>query len=310
MTVIDVRADANAAKAVVEAIHNNSKPCEQQEWNQDENDLRYCNHYNEAHNINVAEPDVKKGVNTCREDHFAPVTPGKVLDESPGPEVKSPVAVAPSAETQELRPFCHEETILIFDWDDTCLPSAWVQSQGLRLDEDSVLEEWQRGQLLEVANTVMETLRVAKQHGTVVLVTNAERGWIELSCQKFMPTLYPTLENIKLMSARTTYETPTVTSPLDWKLKAFESEIQRVLSSETINAPERRKNILSLGDSMHEREALLRATANMPNCRSKSLKFVERPDISQLCKQHSLITGCFERIIHHDGNLDLCIRCS
>jgi len=146
--------------------------------------------------------------------------------------------------------------------------------------------------------------------GTVVLVTNAERGWIELSCQKFMPSLYPALESVKLLSARTTYESPTLASPLDWKLCAFESEIRRVFGADVVLEPERRKNILSLGDSMNEREALLRACASLPNCRSKSLKFVERPDISQICKQHSLITGCFDRIVHHDGNLDLCIRCA
>lgn len=180
----------------------------------------------------------------------------------------------------------------------------------LRLDEDSKVSDSQRQQLNEVANITMETMRIAKQHGTVVLVTNAERGWIELSCQKFMPSLYPSLESVKVLSARTTYETPTMSSPLDWKLNAFESEIRRVFGEAGVNEPSRRKNILSLGDSMHEREALLRATASLPNCRSKSLKFVERPDISQICKQHSLITGCFERIVHHDGNLDLCIRCA
>jgi hypothetical protein len=217
----------------------------------------------------------------------------------------------PSAgQAQELRPFSHEETFFIFDWDDTVLPSAWVQGQGLRLDEDSKVSESQRQQLNQVANVAIETLQVAKQHGTVVLVTNAERGWIELSCQKFMPSLYPVLENVKLLSARTTYESPALSSPLEWKLRAFESEIVRVFGAEDLSEPSRRKNILSLGDSMHEREALLRATAAIPNCRSKSLKFVERPDIGQICKQHSLITGCFDRIVHHDGNLDLCIRCN
>lgn len=38
---------------------------------------------------------------------------------------------------------------------------------------------------------------MAKQLGTVVLITNAERGWIELSCQKFLPTLFPALESVK-----------------------------------------------------------------------------------------------------------------
>jgi hypothetical protein len=219
-------------------------------------------------------------------------------------------AATPTAETEELRPFLLEETILIFDWDDTILPSAWVQSQGLRLDEESKVSDSQRQQLNEVAESVSETLRLAKTLGIVILVTNAERGWIELSCRKFLPTVYPILENVKLLSARTTYESPTLASPLDWKLCAFESEIYRVFGQDVVIAAARRKNVLSLGDSMHEREALLRATASLPNCRSKSLKFVERPDIGQICKQHSLITGCFDRIVHHDGNLDVCIRCA
>jgi hypothetical protein len=166
-------------------------------------------------------------------------------------------------------------------------------------------------ELGKVAAVAAETLRIAKQHGTVVLVTNAERGWIELSCQKFMPTLLPSLENVKAVSARTSYETPEVSSPLDWKLRAFESEIYRIYGLEAMNkCGGGRKNVLSLGDSFHEREALLQVTASLPNCRSKSLKFCERPDIHQICKQHSLVTSCFDQIVHHDGNLDLCIRCA
>jgi len=245
---------------------------------------------------------------------FAPIGAGQVRASSSGPEQQSDAAAAgDSAATRqatEEAAFSSEETVLIFDWDDTVLPSTWVQGQGLRLDDGSEVSAWQREQLAEVANVAAETLRIAKQHGTVIIVTNAERGWIELSCQKFMPTLFPTLENIKVLSARTTYECPQRSSPLDWKLAAFSSEIQRSFGVETLESPERRKNVLSLGDSVHEREALLRATKDKPNIRSKSLKFVERPDIGQIIKQHSLVTSCFERIVHHDGHLDLCIRCA
>lgn len=204
--------------------------------------------------------------------------------------------------------FTFEETFLIFDWDDTICPSSWVQSQGLRLDESSEVSPDQRTLLAEVAKTSAQILQTAKRYGKVILITNAERGWIELSCMKFMPTLFPVLEGIKIVSARTAYDTPRST-PLDWKLLAFDAEIRRTYG-EGLHQPERRKNVLSLGDSFHEREALLRATASINNCRSKSLKFVERPDLNQICKQHNLVTGCFERIIYHDANLDLCIRCA
>jgi len=216
----------------------------------------------------------------------------------------------PAAAAVEAK-FTMEETVFIFDWDDTVLPSTWVQRQGLRLDEGSSVNACQREQLAEVANLAAETIRLAKQHGRVVFVTNAERGWIELSCQKFLPTLAPSLENVKLLSARTTYECARNASPLEWKLRAFEDEIARNYGGvEALVDPSRRKNVLSLGDSVHERDALLRATTSLPNCCSKSLKFAERPDLSQICKQHSLVISCFERIVHHDGNLDLCIRCA
>jgi hypothetical protein len=236
---------------------------------------------------------------------FAPVA----VAASPAPAAAATQLPPPSNDADKVR-FAAEETVFIFDWDDTVLPSTWVQFQGLRLDDASMVNAWQQEELGKVAAAAAETLRIAKQHGTVVLVTNAERGWIELSCQKFMPTLLPSLENVKVLSARSTYETPEVSSPLDWKLRAFESEINRIYGLEAKHEPEGRKNVLSLGDSFHEREALLQATNTLPNCRSKSLKFVERPDIRQLCKQHSLVTSCFDQIVHHDGNLDLCIRCA
>jgi len=232
---------------------------------------------------------------------------GSACSRPSAPQVGPPNPCRPAAQTDDK--IRAEDTFFIFDWDDTVLPSTWVQRQGLRLDTASQPNEEQRELLAEVATAAGKTLRAARQHGTVVLVTNAERGWIELSCQKFLPTLSPTLENMKLVSARTTYECPQCSSPLDWKLRAFEAEINHYFGSDAMMDQSKRKNVLSLGDSVHEREALLRATTSAPNCHSKSLKFVERPDISQICKQHELITNCFDRIVHHEGNLDLCIRC-
>jgi len=203
--------------------------------------------------------------------------------------------------------FVAEDTILIFDWDDTVLPSTWIQEQGLRLDDDSIPNEEQQARLEKMAASVAQTLSIAKRHGKVILVTNAEHGWIELSCQKFMPALVPYLEDVKILSARSTYEHQGVASPFEWKYLAFESEICCFYDALAVDG---RKNVISFGDSAHEREALIRVTERMSNCRTKSLKFVERPEVEQLLKEHELISGCFRHIVNHDGNLDLCIRCS
>jgi len=209
----------------------------------------------------------------------------------------------------EPPPFFTADTILLFDWDDTVLPSTWISEQGLRLDT-SVISEEQQVTLQRLADSAGRTLEAAKRYGKVLLVTNAEDGWIEMSCQKFLPSLWQRIEGVKRLSARSTYEQKGVLSPFEWKYLAFESEIGAFCRERSPEAcDERRKNIISFGDSAHEREALIRVTENLQKCCTKSMKFVERPDVEQLLREHELISGCFRYIVNHDGNLDLCIRC-
>mmetsp|Transcript_594 Transcript_594/g.1449 ORF Transcript_594/g.1449 Transcript_594/m.1449 type:complete len:284 (-) Transcript_594:356-1207(-) len=203
------------------------------------------------------------------------------------------------------RPFAPEDTIFIFDWDDTVLPSTWFVRQGLRLDSASQPTDEQRAELRAMASTAIRTLRVAKRHGHVILITNAERGWIELSCRKFMPELWPCIEGLKILSARAAYEKAgVVTSPFVWKILAFQNEIEGLCQT---LAPDRRLHVISFGDSAHERRALMQATEDMANCCRKSIKFIEQPDVAQLRKQHELVYSCFRHIAAHDGNLDLCL---
>lgn len=150
------------------------------------------------------------------------------------------------------------------------------------------------------------TLSTARRYGTVLLVTNAEEGWIELSCQAFLPSLLPLVMDLQFLSARTTYEQRGVDSPFEWKFLAFESEVGELIDKDH----HLRKNVISFGDSAQEREALIRITECRPNCCTKSVKFVERPEISQLQCEHDLIYKCFKQLVDHDGNLDLCIHCA
>ncbi|CAE7906247.1 URA1 [Symbiodinium microadriaticum] len=212
-----------------------------------------------------------------------------------------------SQSDDEPHAFYTEDTVLIFDWDDTMLPSSWLSEQSLSLDEASHISSEQEAQLAVLAQTAAKTLRVAKRYGKVVLVTNAECGWIELSCQKFMPSLYPHLEDVTLFSARSTYENQGMAAPFQWKYLAFETEICNYYESLT---SDRLKNVISFGDSFHEREAVIRVTERLKNCCTKTLKFTDRPIPELLLKEHALIQGCFKDIVSHDGSLDLCFTCS
>ncbi|CAK0905444.1 unnamed protein product, partial [Prorocentrum cordatum] len=148
---------------------------------------------------------------------------------TPSAEAAEDAASAPSTELgsdcasecgddvcdESCRPVPPESTMLIFDWDDTVLPSTWIHEQGLSLADDSWPTAEQQGLLDRLADRAAHTLGVAKQYGVVTLVTNAEAGWIELSCQKFMPSLWPSLVDVKLFSARSTYECQGVASPFE-----------------------------------------------------------------------------------------------
>jgi len=204
-------------------------------------------------------------------------------------------------------PFSVEETLMIFDWDDTLLPSTWVMKQGLSLVEESVVTEAQAAELSRVAEAARTTLLAARRHGSVIIVTNGEQGWVELSCWKFMPTLAPALEGVPIISARSTYEKQGITSPFEWKVCAFSKEVEEHYKG---SGPTGRRNVISLGDSMHEHLALMSVTQGVPRCRAKSLKFASFPELSQLVEQHELVSGRMGDIADHDGDLVLEVHSS
>jgi hypothetical protein len=202
--------------------------------------------------------------------------------------------------------FDSEDTLIIFDWDDTILPSHWLRAQGLELDGIRPSpEQWEM--LNRLAASATETLNAACCKGTVILVTNAEHGWVELSCARYLPSLLSMLSGLRVISARSMYERHGVISPFEWKRLAFEQEIGRFCKHEEAQK-QRRKNVISVGDAAYEREALISATDPMLDCCVKSVKFAESPDVLELLREHEVIGGCFNYIIQHNGNLDLCIQ--
>jgi len=200
------------------------------------------------------------------------------------------------------------ETLLIFDYDDTLFPTSFLAHHGYRLDGPDASPDVQ-AVLDEYSEFVEKSLLEASEHGQVVILTNAETGWIELTSQKFLPRLSELLVTFPLVSARSTYEPLGITSPFQWKLKAFESVIEDHYASLAAKNMSCIRNVLSFGDSVHERDAAHQVCSKLSRTLCKSIKFMERPDVTQLIKQHSLIRECLDQIVGHEGTLDLCIQC-
>jgi hypothetical protein len=195
----------------------------------------------------------------------------------------------------------NKDTLICFDWDDTLLCSSFLAGRGLKLDSDPAKVKEFEAQLTELSHSIIAVLSLALQYGPVTVVTNAETGWVQLSCQKFIPMVLPMLNKLTIISARSTFEQMFPDSPLKWKFYAFQDRIQAMAAPNS----KKEKNILSFGDSHVEREAIRACTRGMNNTRTKSVKFAERPSMEQLRRQIELVTNCFQYIHNHEGDLDL-----
>eukprot|EP00771_Trimastix_marina_P001960 gnl/Trimastix_PCT/307.p1 GENE.gnl/Trimastix_PCT/307~~gnl/Trimastix_PCT/307.p1 ORF type:complete len:275 (+),score=45.10 gnl/Trimastix_PCT/307:36-860(+) len=191
-------------------------------------------------------------------------------------------------------------TALIFDWDDTLLSSTVLNQNGITLDtDDSLISDQLKAEFLVLEKHVTKMLTAALELGSVFIITNAEHGWVELSCKKFLPGVLSMLDSIPILSARTTYE-HRFSTPQEWKTQAFADQVRAIFPNGE------NMNVISFGDSESERSALL-SLSKMAFFRghSKSVKFVDRPSLEQLRRQLEMITSNIHSLCKHEGSLDL-----
>lgn len=198
-----------------------------------------------------------------------------------------------------------QTSVIFWDWDDTLLCSSFLSHEGFRLDTDEERTEEMTQHLKELEQSVINVLKLSMTYGEVHIVTNAETGWVQLSARKFIPGVVPLLSKVNILSARSTYEGMFPDSPLKWKFYAFQERLSKAFED-----PGAHKNILSFGDSHVEREAVRAVTRGLPQTRTKSIKFAERPSVEQLQRQIELVTNCMDYIFTHEGDLDLCMSLS
>lgn len=230
---------------------------------------------------------------------------------SPANSVES-VCTTNSIVLEEPKPF-----LMIWDWDDTLLPSNWCNRKRLSIEYGEVTDEVICKELHRVCKQAEESLNLCKSlGGEIVIVTNAEEGWIDLSCKAFFPSLVPYIENCRHVSARTKYEKKVGQNPVEWKSLTFKVEIDTFMQTRkeyeqaTGIKISKRAQIISFGDSNHEREALAITTKDMKTdlVHAKSVKFLVKPTIDQLVREHELIRQSLKQLLSHETSLDLVVR--
>merc|ERR1719183_1415495 len=178
---------------------------------------------------------------------------------------------------------------------------------------------------------------------------NAMDPWVETSCKNFLPSLMPLVSQIPVIYARSVFDEHCLdsakqsankasspgralpgmfsangtnklaatnaglkfqqakdVSPQRWKEVVFEQEISGFYSRYEHQSW---KNVISIGDSIFERDAVRRVIVNRPcpkkKCRTKTAKLLDEPEVEELIAQVKVINDALGLMVQYDGNLDI-----
>ena len=198
--------------------------------------------------------------------------------------------------TPNMKPKQHN-SIIIFDWDDTLLPTSFLTPGGI-FDENMKLSQTDNEKLLKLEQAVLKLLTEAVEKGNVYIITNAGKGWVEYSAKRFYPSVVPILEKIKIISARGEYEKVFPGNSRQWKIEAF-LNLQKNVNMKLVT------NIICLGDSLFEMEAGRILASKFTEAFIKTIKFREAPKLDELLKQLKLVCVQFSSIYSSIKNLTI-----
>lgn len=205
-------------------------------------------------------------------------------------------------------------SVFILDWDDTCCATSFLERSGFMADLDSRIDEFapEEARLLRVLESrVLSLLKTAVSLGTVLIVTNAGDGWVELSSSRFLPAVRAFLEanykSVKVISARARYVDVYREHPLQWKALTFADELKALYDHPSY--PPHPMHVLVLGDSVGDQYAAHVAASALTNAGKpivlKVVKFLERPSIDQLCKELEVLLDHIVAMTTHSGAFDV-----
>lgn len=179
-----------------------------------------------------------------------------------------------------------EKTLIIVDWDDTLLPTTWIS--------------WNKEVNLRNSNfggIVRDFLKKATELGQVVIITNADPAWVYETSELYLPEILYYLRVIPICSARQFAQK----GPNDmkyWKYRAFNCVIQQFS-----NSFEGIKNIVSIGDSQWDRDAVFGVFETNKNVQimPKAVKFLGSPSFEALGEEILILTSKLEEVVMMDG---------
>lgn len=189
--------------------------------------------------------------------------------------------------------------LIIYDWDDTLFPTTWVTLS--RMDVNNLKKsELYKKQFKPIDNMVFLLLKSSLRHGKVYIVTNASLFWVNTAL-KLYPQTNSIISNVEIISCRDLYSKYYPNMMNLWKVKAFND----ILKYNSVHRGKYYQHIISIGDAMFERSALVNLKKNKLCKKAKNIKFLDQPTYKKLLEQIEELYNNFETICQHDKDLDM-----
>ena len=179
----------------------------------------------------------------------------------------------------------YDQMITILDWDDTLMCTTIVRSVYTMPDTTQLDAQ------------VVALLQTACSYGTVYIVTNATAAWVFDSASRFLPRVHQLLLYVRItvVSARDLYEPSAPGHPIRWKTWVLQSLL----------AQDGLRHVVSVGDSLIDRDATHAAVRGLPSIICKYVKFIDSPSLDQLIHQLMLLNQWFIHMVAYGRTIDL-----
>lgn len=188
------------------------------------------------------------------------------------------------------KPISSNNSIFLYDWDDTLLCTSVLSPNGY-FDDNMEVSKATMGRIAKLEEAVKKLLENSVKSGDTYIITNSEPGWVEYSCERFFPSCKELLSKLKIISARGLYEEKYPSNSRIWKMEAFKNIVKYY-----VNKMDLLTNIICIGDSPSEIEAGKMLATKFPSSYVKTVKFKEKPKIEELTMEVMLINDKFNYI--------------
>ncbi len=231
------------------------------------------------------------------------------------------------------------QTVTIFDWDDTLLCTSHLEMVQRQY---GAIPSQVREQLAAIEAIVLDLIREAKKSGKVIepcspcraarepsahappraappranphprgaaapsrphaqvfIITNASEGWVQHSSSLCMPGLTEALaDDVEILSARAGFEATFPGDSHAWKMHCF-LKVQDRLEAEAVT------NLVSIGDSHIEMDAVHLLGRSFAHALVKTVKLWERPTPYELQKQLEVVSDKLPEIYRAGTTLNI-----